>query len=63
MANRDISPQELSTARDNNLTVVLDARTGAARVVGDSQVVRDLVDATRSAQERGELKLLTGQAA
>lgn len=62
MANRQ-DPQERSTAKDNHVTVVLDARSGTARVVEDARVVRDLVDVTRRAQERGEVKLLAGRAA
>lgn len=63
MAKRDDSPQERSTAQENHLTVVLDARAGTARVVSDGTVVADLVEATRRAQERGDIRLLAGRAA
>jgi hypothetical protein len=63
VADRDENPQKRSTARDNHLTVALDARTGSAEVVPEGQTIRDLVDPTRRQQERGDLKLLAGRAA
>lgn len=64
MADPNDTPYERSTSRENHLTVVLDMRSGSARVVADDgQAVRRLVDETRTAQERGDLKLLAGRAA
>jgi len=63
VTDRDDSLEERSTARDNHQTVVLNSRTGASDVVTEGQTVRDLIDATRRAQERGDLKLLANRAA
>lgn len=52
-------PHERSTARENHLTVRLDARTGAVRVLSDADADRDSVrEAIRKAQEVSGVRLM-----
>jgi hypothetical protein len=47
MAKHDLQPQELSTARGNFLTVLLNLATGQSRVLDDAEAARAAADATR----------------
>jgi hypothetical protein len=43
----ETQPQELSTARDNFLTVMIDLSTGQSRVLDNAETARAAADATR----------------
>lgn len=63
MTQPNIHPQEHSTARENNLVVALDLRTGRSRVVSDPSIMREMVAAVRREQERIGVRMLAGHAA
>lgn len=62
MPDSDPAVIERSTAETNHVTVALNAQSGSARIVANAQTIRDLVEDTRRAQERGEISLLSGHA-
>ena len=47
MPKYETQPQELSTTRDNFLTVMIDLSTGQSRVLDDAETARAAADATR----------------
>jgi hypothetical protein len=59
-------PHEKSTARENHLTVRLDARTGAVKVLSDADAERaagvSVRDAIRKGQERSGVRLMASAA-
>lgn len=47
MPEYETQPQELSTSRDNSLTVMINLSTGQSRVLNDAETARAAADATR----------------
>jgi hypothetical protein len=63
MAKDDPQPQELSTARGNFLTVLLNLATGQSRVLDDAETARAAADAARrQATRTGDVLLLSSSA-
>ena len=60
MAEHNIQPQEHSTARENHLVVVLDLRTGKARVLADPTAMREAAADVRHAQQQAGVRMLVG---
>jgi hypothetical protein len=63
MTQRDPQPQELSTARGNFLTVLVNLATGQSRVLDDAGAARAAADATgRQANGSSGLRMLSSSA-
>lgn len=63
MSEYEAQPLELSTARGNFLTVVIDLAKGQSRVLNDSEAARAAADATRRQADRNsDLLILTSSA-
>jgi len=53
----------MSASGNNSLMILVDLRAGKARVIDDSRPIRELADAARAAQGKGELRLMSTVAA
>ncbi|GEM_PF-2139991 len=63
MTDRDLQPRELSTARGNFLTVLVNLATGQSRVLSDAEAARAAADATgRQANRSSGLRMLSSSA-
>ncbi len=63
MTEYETQPQELSTARGNFLTVLINLATGQSRVLNDAETARAAADATRrQADKSSDLLVLTSSA-
>lgn len=63
MAKHDSQPQELSTARGNFLTVLLNLATGQSRVLDGAEAAQAGADATgRQANGNGGVRMLSSSA-
>lgn len=49
--------QEMSTTPDNSLMLFVDLRVGEVRAIDDARLVRDLANAARIEQQKGDLRL------
>ena len=56
------APRELSTARENHVTVLVDFATGQVRSMSAGQE-REMAEATRRAQQESRVRLLSTAAA
>ncbi len=59
MAQPDPQPRELSTARGNFLTVLVNLASGQSRVLDNAEAARAAADATRRMAGSSELLVLT----
>jgi hypothetical protein len=55
--------QAMSTGPGNSLMLFIDLHAGEVRVIDDARSVRELADATRAAQQKGDLQLMATIAA
>jgi len=55
--------QEMSTTPDNNLMLFVDLHVGEIRAINDARLVRELADAARVEQQKGDLRLTATVAA
>jgi hypothetical protein len=63
MSENETQPRELSTARGNFLTVLIDLARGQSRILNDSEAARAAADATRRQADRdSDLLVLTSSA-
>jgi hypothetical protein len=63
MAKHDPQPQELSTARGNFMTVLLNLATGQSRILDDAEAARAAADATRrQANSSSGVRMLSSSA-
>jgi len=63
MAKHDPQPEELSTARGNFLTVLLNLATGQSRILDGAEAARAGADATgRQANRSGGVRMLSSSA-
>jgi hypothetical protein len=53
----------MSTGPGNSLMLFIDLHAGEVRVIDDARSVRELADATRAAQQKGDLQLMATIAA
>lgn len=63
MPDCETQPQELSTGRENFLTVLVNLATGQSRILDDAEAARAAADAARrQADGSGQLRVLTSSA-
>jgi hypothetical protein len=62
MAKGELQPQELSTARGNFQTVLVNLATGQSRVLDHAEAARAVADTIRQQASSGELLVQTSSA-